>query len=100
MNKISVWQSEDRFYWRVAFACCDARPLRFHDWTLAMHAANTHARGHATGAGVRPPRATARSLSEFRTLQDHIDALDLYVVLTAGTNSSPSNTAEKMEGNR
>ena len=23
MNKISVRQSEDRFYWRVAFECCD-----------------------------------------------------------------------------
>ena len=26
--------------------------------------------------------------------------LALYVVLTAGTNSSPSKTAEKLEGNR
>lgn len=42
----------------------------------------------------------ASPLSEFRTLQDHIDALDLYAVLTAGANSSPGKTAEKLEGDR
>ena len=99
MNKISVRQSEDRFYWWVFFECCGERSMRMHDWTFAMQVANAHARGHATATSDLEVRDSV-SLSEFRTLQDHIDALDLYVVLTAGANSSPSKTAEKLECDR
>ena len=70
MNKISVWQTEDRFYWRIACGCCDAWHLLMHDWTLAMHVANKH-------------------MSDYHAPH----------VLTAGADSSPSKTAEK-EGAR
>ena len=70
MNKISVRQSEDRFYWWVFFECCGERSMRMYDWTFAMHVANKH-------------------LSDYHAPQ----------VLTAGANSSPSKTAEK-EGAR
>ena len=71
MNKISVRQSEDRFYWRVTFWCCDAWHLRFHDWKFAMLAANRHMRRH------HAPQ-----------------------VLTAGTDSSPSKTADNPNDGR
>lgn len=72
MNKISVRQSADRLSWWVTFRCCDARRLLMHDWTLAMQVADEHVYRH-------------RALAQ---------------VLAAGADSSPSKTAEKLEGNR
>lgn len=66
MNRVSVRQTEDRFLWRVTFGCCDARPLRFHDRTLAMQNAHKH-------------------VSDYHAPQ----------VLTAGADSSPGKTVEK-----
>lgn len=82
MNKISVRQTEDRLYWRVAFGCCDAWHLLMHDWTFAMQVANAHARGHATATSETAPDPAFFPF----------DALDLLVALTAGT--------EKLEGDR
>ena len=75
MNPVWVRQTEDRFYWHVAFVCCDARPLLMHDWTRAMQVADKHARGHATATSETAPDPAFFPF----------DALDPYIALTAGT---------------
>ena len=41
-DKISVRKDESGFYWVIQYPCCDTRPMRFHDWTLALRIANGH----------------------------------------------------------